>query len=118
MNIPAEDRMADWLFSLEPAERTLPDETSAMRFANALRHGSMRLGLYAPRGTDTQEPHTQDELYFVVSGSGTFIKNGEAKAFGPSDVVFVEAGAEHRFVEFTPDFAAWVVFWGPEGGEA
>lgn len=28
------------------------------------------------------------------------------------------AGAEHRFVEFTPDFATWVVFWGPPGGEA
>ena len=30
---------------------------------------------------------------------------------------FVPARVDHRFEEFTPDFAAWVVFWGPRGGE-
>ncbi len=32
-------------------------------------------------------------------------------------MLFVAAGAEHRFEDFTQDFAAWVVFYGPEGGE-
>ena len=27
------------------------------------------------------------------------------------------AGAVHRFHDFTPDFAVWAVFYGPEGGE-
>ncbi len=31
--------------------------------------------------------------------------------------LFVPAHATHRFEEFTDDFAAWVVFWGPQGGE-
>ena len=109
--------MNDWLVQLGEVEGALPDEKSTTRFTNALQHGTMRLGLYAPRGTDTQTPHNQDELYVVLSGSCRFIKDGEARAFGPQDVIFVEAGAEHRFVDFTADFAAWVVFWGPEGGE-
>ena len=109
--------MSDWLVQLGEVEAALPDETSTMRFTDALRHGTMRLGLYAPRGTDTQTPHKQDELYVVLSGSGRFIKNGETRAFGPQDVIFVEAGADHRFADFTPDFSAWVIFWGPEGGE-
>lgn len=37
---------------------------------------------------------------------------------GPHDVRFVPAGVVHRFEEFTDDFAVWVVFYGPEGGEA
>ena len=109
---------AEWLFPLKDVEATLPDERASMRFTYALRRGTMKLGLYAPDGRDDQTSHRQDELYFVVSGSGFFMKNGERKPFAPHDAIFVEAGAEHRFVEFTSDFATWVVFWGPEGGEA
>lgn len=109
--------MSEWMFSREDAERILPDDASAMRFAEALAHGSMRVGLYAPRGIDAQTPHAQDELYVVVAGSGTFFKDGEQRHFAPNDVIFVEAGADHRFLDFTPDFAAWVIFWGPSGGE-
>ncbi|MGZ2411820.1 mannose-6-phosphate isomerase-like protein (cupin superfamily) [Sphingomonas sp. F9_3S_D5_B_2] len=109
--------MSDWLLSLADVESRLPDPSSTMRFTDALRHGTMRVGLYAPRGTDTQEPHRQDEIYVVVSGYGRFINDGVSKQFGPHDVIFVKAGAEHRFVDFTPDFSAWVIFWGPEGGE-
>ena len=77
----------------------------------------MRLELYAPRGHDPQQPHEQDELYFVLSGRGVFFCDGQRRDFGPGDALFVAARLEHRFEEFGDDFAAWVVFWGPEGGE-
>lgn len=109
---------ADWLFSLDSVTAALPDVSVPMRFQYALRRGSMKLGLYAPRAADIQGPHKQDELYIVVSSSGVFFKSGERKPFRPHDVIFVEAGADHRFEAFSGDFAAWVVFWGPEGGEA
>ncbi|HLZ84968.1 MAG TPA: cupin domain-containing protein [Caulobacteraceae bacterium] len=114
-----EDDMADadWLFPLKDVEAKLPPGPGSLRFRYALRRGTMKLGLYAPAGSDDQTPHGQDELYFVISGTGFFLKNGERRAFAPQDAIFVEAGAEHRFVDFSPDFAAWVVFWGPEGGE-
>lgn len=82
-----------------------------------LAHGSMELEWYAPRGEDMQSAHDQDELYFVVSGSGRFSRGDETITFGPGDAIFVPAGMEHRFVDFTDDFGAWVVFWGPAGGE-
>jgi mannose-6-phosphate isomerase-like protein (cupin superfamily) len=88
------------------------------RFAQALAHGSMSVEIYAPRETDPQTPHTQDELYFILSGSGTISIADERYPFGPGDCFFVAAGVEHRFDRFTPDFASWVVFWGPDGGEA
>ena len=77
----------------------------------------MKLGLYAPRGTDPQGPHKQDELYIILTGTGSFSKNGEERVFHPQDAIFVEAGAEHKFFDFSDDFSAWVIFWGPSGGE-
>ena len=87
------------------------------RFATALAHGSMSVEVYAPRGHDPQTPHEQDELYFIHAGSGVFLLDGERHRFAPGTVFFVPARVEHRFEEFTPDFATWVVFWGPPGGE-
>ncbi|MGB8843258.1 MAG: cupin domain-containing protein [Aliidongia sp.] len=107
----------DWVFSAAEVMAMLPEEPDAMRFHYALRHGTMKMGLYAPTATDTQTPHKQDELYIVVSGRGEFVKNRERRQFSPHDVIFVEAGADHRFENFSADFAAWVIFWGVEGGE-
>jgi mannose-6-phosphate isomerase-like protein (cupin superfamily) len=87
------------------------------RFVTALAHGSMSVELYAPVGDDPQTPHAQDELYFIHSGSGVLVIAGERHAFAPGSCFFVPAGVEHRFEGFTDDFATWVVFWGPQGGE-
>jgi mannose-6-phosphate isomerase-like protein (cupin superfamily) len=83
-----------------------------------LEHGTMELGYYKPLGSDGQEPHEQDEIYIVQSGTGKFVLGDERIDFAPGDALFVPAGKEHRFVEFSDDFAAWVVFYGPQGGEA
>ena len=77
----------------------------------------MYVEIYKPRETDKQTPHLQDELYVVISGSGVFL-NGEVRSpFQAGDILFAPAGAEHRFENFTDDFATWVIFYGPEGGE-
>lgn len=107
----------DWLFSLADISAALPNDPEVMRFHYALRHGTMKVGLYAPRGPDIQPAHRQDELYIVAAGKGVFTKAGEKRRFKAGDVIFVEAGVQHRFEDFSDDFAAWVVFWGPEGGE-
>lgn len=88
------------------------------QFAKVLEHGSMEVELYAPRGQDMQTPHTRDELYVIVQGTGEFVNGPNRHAFGPNDVLFVPAGVEHRFEDFTEDFSTWVIFYGPEGGEA
>jgi mannose-6-phosphate isomerase-like protein (cupin superfamily) len=87
------------------------------RFVELFRHGTLSVELYAPRGRDPQSPHTLDEVYAVVQGSGQFRNGQERHRFGPGDVLFVPAGVEHRFEEFTDDLVVWVFFYGPEGGE-
>jgi mannose-6-phosphate isomerase-like protein (cupin superfamily) len=107
----------DWKLSLADARRHLPTEADVYRFYDGLRHGSMRVGLYAPENVDTQGPHKRDELYVVISGTGDFVNNDERIRFAPHDVLFVEAGSTHRFEHFSEDFSTWVIFFGPEGGE-
>lgn len=88
------------------------------RYIELFHHGSLSVELYAPRGSDPQTPHQRDEIYVVISGSGRFRRGPDETTFGPGDVLFVPAGEEHRFVEFDDDFATWVFFYGPDGGEA
>jgi mannose-6-phosphate isomerase-like protein (cupin superfamily) len=86
-------------------------------FRVLFEHGSLQVEIYQPDQVDLQTPHSRDELYVVVAGSGTFINGEERNPFGPGDVLFVPAGVDHRFVDFTDDFSTWVFFYGPEGGE-
>jgi mannose-6-phosphate isomerase-like protein (cupin superfamily) len=87
------------------------------RFIEAFRHGSLEVEIYAPRGRDAQRPHTRDEVYFVLRGSGYYVNGGQRYAFRSGDVLFAAAGEEHRFEDFGEDFFTWVMFYGPEGGE-
>ncbi|WOP15974.1 cupin domain-containing protein [Ottowia sp. SB7-C50] len=90
-------------------------------FAMAFAHGSMSVELYAPGsnadGRDRQQPHAQDELYVVQRGHATLRIGAQNLPAAPGDVLFVPADADHRFEAFTPDFATWVIFYGPAGGE-
>ncbi len=80
-------------------------------------HGSLVTKLYAPRVNDPQTPHSRDEVYVVAQGTGELVCGGTRQPFLPLDVLFVAAGIEHRFENFSDDFAVWVFFYGPEGGE-
>ncbi len=86
-------------------------------FVKLLEHGSMSVEYYVPEFEDLQTPHDQDELYVIDQGQGVFFNGGVRHAFEAGDVLFVSAGVEHRFELFSDDFATWVIFYGPKGGE-
>ena len=88
------------------------------RFVKVFEHGSLLVEVYAPRGSDPQKPHTRDEVYVVVEGSGDFVLGESRQPFSPGDLLFAAAGEAHRFENFSDDLVVWVIFYGPEGGEA
>jgi len=102
--------------TIDEALQLLPGPNGE-RFATVFEHGSLEIEIYAPRGTDPQNPHTRDELYFVAIGSGEFVCGDTRQEFGPTDVLFAAAGVSHRFENFSDDLTVWVMFYGPEGGE-
>lgn len=80
--------------------------------------GSLVVELYTPIDHDPQTPHTRDEVYIVARGTSLFFDGERRSPINVGSFVFVPAGQIHRFENFSTDFAVWVLFYGPEGGEA
>ncbi len=79
-----------------------------------LRVPALSVGLYSlpANGLDSQLPHTEDEVYYVVEGRGFIHVGGEDRAVEPGTVVFVAAHVEHRFHTISVDLKI-LVFFGP-----
>jgi mannose-6-phosphate isomerase-like protein (cupin superfamily) len=92
-------------------------EQSEFPFTVMMKHGTMTIEYFAPQDVDTQTPHKQDEIYVIIKGHSTFIRNRERTTCKKNDILFVPAGMEHHFENFSDDFAVWVIFYGPDGGE-
>ncbi|MEV0414378.1 cupin domain-containing protein [Streptomyces sp. NPDC050448] len=98
------------------------DELEAERLANDgaylqfLRERNMSVGLYALDAGqgDPQQPHRQDEVYFVVSGRASITVGEETTTVARGSVVYVPAGVVHRFHHITEDLRVLVVFSPPE----
>lgn len=103
------------LFSPEDGIRQLT--TVSAEFVELFRHGSLVVEYYKPDRIDKQQPHERDEVYLITSGNGTFDYAGRKMSVKSGDLLFVPAGVEHRIENFTDDFATWVLFYGPVGGE-
>lgn len=87
-------------------------------YDEVLRVDALSAGLYRlpAGGDDPQGPHGEDEVYVVVAGRATAEIDGARTAVGPGAVIYVEAGAEHRFVDITEDLDVVVLFAPPESG--
>ncbi len=99
----------------ELAEVTRLQQASGERYLQFLNAGSMSLGLYvlSAGSTDTQSPHKEDEIYFVTSGRGAVIVDGERKPVKEGAIVFVAKEVEHRFVDIEEDLTL-LVFFAPQ----
>jgi len=113
--LPRQSAADGWIVPL--AEALTAPVPGGQRSTPVMQHGSMTARLYAPDGVDRQTPHDQDEVYIVAAGSGWFVNGDRRDRFEPGALLFVPAGVDHRFEDFSDDFATWVVFYGPKGGE-
>jgi mannose-6-phosphate isomerase-like protein (cupin superfamily) len=115
-HVPIQTNIADALLKLPlPATAKWPHGVFDVE---VMKHGTMSVIVYAPKIEDLQTTHDQDELYFVVSGTSTFMRVDERMAVKAGDALFVPAGMLHRFENFSNDFVTWAVFWGARGGES
>ena len=82
-----------------------------------LREASLSLGLYVlpAGGTDPQQPHNEDEVYYVVSGRAMITVGEETQAIQPGSTVFVGKHVPHKFHDISEALTLLVFFAPPEG---
>lgn len=80
---------------------------------------TLSLGLYVLRAGehDLQQPHSEDEVYYVIQGRARFTAGHGDYAVQGGSVLFVRAGVEHRFYQIEEDIKVLVFFALPEGTE-
>lgn len=90
-------------------------QDSGRAYHEFLRAPALNTGIYVLRAgeQDPQQPHEQDEMYYVISGSATFSCDGHNdRPVTTGTVIYVERGAGHRFHTITEDLTLLVVFAG------
>lgn len=85
---------------------------SGSEYLEFIRKPSLSVGLYmlSAGAIDQQEPHTEDEVYYIASGRGSIQVDNESRPVEAGSVVFVQANAEHRFHTITEDLTILVFF--------
>jgi len=87
-------------------------EASGRLYHEFIRTHDLSVGLYVlpAGGTDPQSPHTEDEVYHVISGRGQIRVGAEDRAVESGSVIFVGADVEHRFHDIEEELVVLVVF--------
>jgi mannose-6-phosphate isomerase-like protein (cupin superfamily) len=82
-----------------------------------LRTSSLSMGVYHLKTgqPDLQHPHTEDEVYYIVNGRGSFRAGSKEQPVSPGMLIFVERAVKHRFFDITEDLTVLVFFAPAEG---
>jgi mannose-6-phosphate isomerase-like protein (cupin superfamily) len=85
---------------------------SGERYLEFLRVSALSMGLYVlpAGGTDPQQPHREDEVYYVARGRAMLRVGSADRPVAAGSIVFVPAGEAHRFHSITEELAVLVVF--------
>ena len=77
-----------------------------------LKVPDLSMGLYVlpAGGTDPQSPHTEDEVYYVVSGKAKIKVADEDHAVQAGSIVYVAKNVEHRFHSVKEELTVLVFF--------
>ena len=87
-------------------------EKEGSYFLDFLKIRDLEAGIIVlhPGEKDTQEPHSADELYYVIQGSGMMELGKTKKSIGQGSIVFVPAGMQHKFYGNSEDLVVLYVF--------
>ena len=83
-----------------------------IKYTEFLRVATMSAGIYVipAGGGDPQEPHGEDEFYYVLRGRARMTTGQSTRSVSTGSIIFVPAAVEHRFHDIEEDLAVLVVF--------
>lgn len=99
---------------MDPYElhRLFAQRPAGHNYFELIRVPSMSAGLYvlAAGEADPQQPHRENELYYIVNGHATIRVGGQDRLVQPGTVVYVPGGVEHSFHTITEELQVLVIF--------
>ena len=100
--------------SFELAQLIQQRANSNTLYLEFLKVPDLSMGLYVlpAGGTDPQSPHTEDEVYYVVSGQAQILVANENRDVQAGSIVYVEKNVAHRFHSIEQDLTV-IVFFAP-----
>lgn len=92
---------------------------SGRSYLEFLRVSALSVGVYVlpAGGIDPQQPHGEDEVYYVIAGQARFQQGDEDRPVQPGTVLYVPAQVPHRFQQITADLTVLVFFAPAEGSQ-
>jgi mannose-6-phosphate isomerase-like protein (cupin superfamily) len=98
--------------AFEIADVIAQQAASERAYLEFLRVPALSMGLYVlpAGGVDPQQPHQEDEVYYVINGRGMITVGDEDRPVEPGSIVFVGAGVEHRFHSISQELKLMVFF--------
>ncbi len=98
--------------AFELADLLTTRQNAGRLYLEFLRVASLSMGLYVlpTGGTDPQQPHSEDEVYYIARGRGQITVGAENRSVTAGSVVFVAAGIEHRFHSIEDELQIFVFF--------
>lgn len=87
-------------------------ETTDKLYLEFLKVPDLSVGLYVlpAGGTDPQSPHTEDEVYYVISGKAQILVAEENRDVQAGSIVYVPKNVAHRFHSIEEELTALVFF--------
>ena len=85
---------------------------AARPYLEFLRVPALSAGIYhlPAGGVDPQQPHTEDEVYYVAQGRGHIMVGDEEASVAAGSIIFVAANVAHRFHSIEEDLTVLVFF--------
>jgi mannose-6-phosphate isomerase-like protein (cupin superfamily) len=87
-------------------------EANNKLYLEFLKVPDLSMGVYVlpADGTDPQSPHTEDEVYYVVSGQAQILVAEENREIQAGSIVYVAKNVAHRFHSIEQDLTVLVFF--------
>ena len=87
-------------------------EASSKLYLEFLKVPDLSMGLYVlpAGGRDPQWPHTEDEVYYVVSGRARILVADEDREVLAGSIVYVAKNVAHHFHSIEEDLTVLVFF--------
>lgn len=91
---------------------SVEQQAAGKLYLEFLRVPALSMGVYTlPAGAeDPQQPHSEDEVYYVVQGLATIRVGAEDRPVAAGSIIYVPALVEHRFHSIVQELTVLVFF--------